>query len=242
MAIFFTGSQALRCPNSGPDRDSGYTGLRFDFGGVVCHMVRIAETTLEDPLSLFAAWFEEAEQQEPNDHNAMALATVGDDGMPSLRMVLLKGFDAEGFVFYTNLESRKGEQLRAHPKAALLFHWKSLRRQIRIEGPVTPVSDAEADAYFASRPRQSQIGAWASDQSRPLEGRFELEKRVARCAAKYAIGQVPRPPHWSGFRVSTQRIEFWQDGAFRLHDRLVYHREEGGEANQVAWRTERLFP
>ncbi len=242
MAIFFTGSQALRCPNSGPDRDSGYAGLRFDFGGVVCHMVRIAETTLEDPLSLFAAWFEEAEQQEPNDHNAMALATVGDDGMPSLRMVLLKGFDAEGFVFYTNLESRKGEQLRAHPKAALLFHWKSLRRQIRIEGPVTPVSDAEADAYFASRPRQSQIGAWASDQSRPLEGRFELEKRVARCAAKYAIGQVPRPPHWSGFRVSTQRIEFWQDGAFRLHDRLVYHREEGGEANQVAWRTERLFP
>jgi len=213
-------------------------------------MVRIAETTPEDPLGLFAAWFKEAEGAEPNDHNAVALATVGEDGMPSLRMVLLKGYDAEGFVFYTNLESRKGVQLQSHPKAALLFHWKSLRRQIRIEGPVSAVSEAEADAYFASRPRQSQIGAWASDQSRLLEGRFELEKRVARFAAKYAIGQVPRPRHWSGFRILAQRIEFWQDGAFRLHDRLVYHREEGGEAEaeaggeagRVAWRTERLFP
>ncbi len=210
-------------------------------------MVRIAETTPEDPLGLFAAWFKEAEEAEPNDHNAMALATVGEGGMPCLRMVLLKGYDAEGFVFYTNLESRKGMQLEAHPKAALLFHWKSLRRQVRVEGPVGPVSEAEAEAYFASRPRQSQIGAWASDQSRPLEGRFELEKRVARFAAKYAIGQVPRPPHWSGFRIRAERIEFWQDGAFRLHDRLVYHREEAGEdagedAGRVAWRTERLFP
>ena len=205
-------------------------------------MVRISDTTPEDPFGLFAAWFKEAEQAEPNDPNAMALATLGEDGMPCLRMVLLKGYDADGFVFYTNLESRKGRQLRRHPKGALLFHWKSLRRQVRIEGPVSPVSEAEADAYFASRPRQSQIGAWASDQSRPLEGRFELEKRVARFAAKYAIGKVPRPPHWSGFRVAAERIEFWQDGAFRLHDRLVYHRVPGDEAGRVAWRTERLFP
>lgn len=205
-------------------------------------MVRIADTTPEDPFGLFADWFEEAEEKEPNDPNAMALATLGEDGVPSLRMVLLKGYDAEGFVFYTNLESRKGRQLLAHPLAALLFHWKSLRRQVRIEGPVSPVSEAEADSYFASRPRQSQIGAWASDQSRPLKGRFELEKRVARYAAKYAVGRVPRPPHWSGFRIGAHRIEFWQDGAFRLHDRLVYHREEGEEPGRIAWRTERLFP
>lgn len=190
----------------------------------------------DDPLDLFAEWLAEAEASEPNDPNAMALATVGPDGLPSLRMVLLKGYDEMGFVFYTNLESRKGRQLQERPLAGLLFHWKSRRRQVRIEGPVTPVSDEEADAYFASRPRQSQIGAWASDQSRPLSGRFELEKRVALCAAKYAIGTVPRPPHWSGFRVAPGRIEFWQDGAFRLHDRLVYQRESEG------WRTERLFP
>ncbi len=205
-------------------------------------MVRIAETTPEDPFDLFAAWFKEAEEKEPNDPNAMALATLGEDGVPCLRMVLLKGYDAAGFVFYTNLESRKGRQLLAHPKAALLFHWKSLRRQVRIEGPASPVSPAEAEAYFASRPRQSQIGAWASDQSRPLKSRFELEKRVARFAAKYAVGKVPRPPHWSGFRIAAERIEFWQDGAFRLHDRLVYHRETGAEAGRAAWRTERLFP
>jgi pyridoxamine 5'-phosphate oxidase len=204
--------------------------------------VRIADATPRDPFDLFAAWFEEAEQAEPNDPNAMALATLGEDGVPCLRMVLLKGYDAEGFVFYTNLESRKGRQLQAHPKAALLFHWKSLRRQVRIEGPVSPVGAAEADAYFATRPRQSQIGSWASDQSRPLEGRFELEKRVARYAAKYAIGKVPRPSHWSGFRIAADRIEFWQDGAFRLHDRLVYHRVDGAEAGGLGWCTERLFP
>lgn len=195
-----------------------------------------SEQPPEEPLELFAAWLKDAEAGEPNDPNAMALATVAEDGMPSLRMVLLKGFDAAGFVFYTNLESRKGEQLQAQPKASLLWHWKSLRRQVRVEGPVSPVTEEEADAYFASRPKQSQIGAWASQQSRPLEGRFELEKRVAQFAAKYALGAVPRPPHWSGFRVAPERIEFWQDGAFRLHDRLVYHRSD------TAWRTEKLYP
>ena len=195
-----------------------------------------AETPPDDPLSLFRTWFSDAEGKEPNDHNAVALASVGPDGMPSLRMVLLKGYDEAGFVFYTNLGSRKGQQLQGHPKAALLFHWKSLRRQIRIEGPVSPVSEAEADDYFASRPKQSQIGAWASKQSQPLAGRFELEGRVARFATKFALGSVPRPEFWSGFRVAPERIEFWQDGAFRLHDRVVYHREE------ESWRTERLYP
>ena len=190
----------------------------------------------QDPIAAFNVWFEEAQASEPNDPNAMAMASVGEDGMPAVRMVLLKGVDETGFVFYTNFESRKGRQLLAHPKAALLFHWKSRRRQVRIEGEVSQVSDAEADAYFASRPRDARIGAWASDQSRPMKGRFELEKRVAQFAAKYAIGEVPRPPHWSGFLVVPQLIEFWQDGKFRLHDRLVYYREGG------AWRTERLFP
>lgn len=199
-------------------------------------MALLADKPNPDPLALFADWLAEAEAKELNDPNGVALATVGEDGMPSLRMVLLKGYDAEGFVFYTNLESRKGRQLLAHPKAALLFHWKSLRRQVRIEGEVTRVSEAEADAYFASRPKQSQIGAWASQQSRPLESRFELEKRVALYAAKYALGSVPRPDYWSGFRIHPRLMEFWQDGAFRLHDRLVYHRAPNG------WRTERLYP
>jgi pyridoxamine 5'-phosphate oxidase len=189
-----------------------------------------------DPLEIFERWFGEAKESEPNDPNAMALAAVGADGMPSLRMVLLKGYDGRGFVFYTNFESRKGRQILAQPKVALLFHWKSLRRQVRIEGEVTPVGDEEADPYFDSRPRSSQIGAWASEQSRPLESRFDLEKRVAKFAAKYSLGKVPRPPHWSGFRVAPKMIEFWQEGAFRLHDRLVYHRDGDG------WRTERLFP
>ena len=190
-----------------------------------------------DPYGLFAEWFKDAEAKEINDPNGMALATVGADGMPSLRMVLLKGVDAEGFVFYTNYESRKGTQLLGHPKAALLFHWKSLRRQVRVEGEVTQVTAAEADAYFASRPKQSQIGAWASQQSRPLASKFELEKRVALYAARSGLPGVPRPPHWSGFRIHPRYLEFWQDGAFRLHDRLVYHRQESG-----TWRTERLYP
>ena len=189
-----------------------------------------------DPLVTFAAWYEEAKGSEPNDPNAMALATVGPDGMPSLRMVLLKGFDDRGFVFYTNLGSRKGRQLETTTKAALCLHWKSLRRQVRVEGEVEPVSDAEADAYFESRPRDSQIGAWASRQSEPLEGRFVLERRIAKYVARFGLGKVPRPPFWSGFRIRPQRIEFWRDGAFRLHDRLVYHRSSDG------WTTERLFP
>ncbi len=193
-----------------------------------------------DPLEIFATWLAEAEESEPNDPNAMALSTVGSDGMPSCRMVLLKGYDEAGFVFYTNCESRKGRQLLATPKAALLFHWKSLRRQVRVEGEVAQVSDGEADEYFASRHKQSQIGAWASQQSRPLEGRFELEKRVALYAAKYAVTQVPRPPHWSGFRLTPRLIEFWQDGAFRLHDRLVYTRQDAGAG--ASWTTERLYP
>ncbi len=190
----------------------------------------------KDPIAAFTAWLEEAEASEPRDATAMTLAAVGADGMPSARMILLKGVDERGFVFYTNFESRKGDQLLAHPKAALVFHWKSLGRQVRVEGAVTEVSGEEADAYFESRPRDARIGAWASDQSRPLEGRFALEKRVAEFGLKYAVGKIPRPPHWSGFRVAPCMIEFWQEGAFRLHDRLVYHRAGDG------WRTERLYP
>jgi pyridoxamine 5'-phosphate oxidase len=191
-----------------------------------------------DPLALFGDWYEEAAKSEPNDPSAMSVATVGPDGMPSVRMVLLKGYDTQGFVFYTNYESRKGQQLLANPKAALLFHWKSLRRQVRLEGPVSPTTPQEADDYFATRARGSQIGAWASDQSRPLESRFALEKRVAAFAAKHVIGEIQRPPHWSGFRVTPLLIEFWQDGAFRLHDRLEYRRAAPGEA----WTTRTLYP
>ena len=190
----------------------------------------------DEPIDLFHAWFAEAGAAEPNDANAMALASVGADGMPSVRMVLLKGADADGFVFYTNFESRKGAELLAHPQAALCFHWKSLRRQVRVEGTVETVSEEEADAYFVSRARGSQIGAWASQQSRPMTGKAELLKRVGIFTAKFAVGKVKRPPHWSGFRLVPRCFEFWKDGQFRLHDRLVYRRE-GAE-----WRTEMLYP
>jgi pyridoxamine 5'-phosphate oxidase len=189
-----------------------------------------------DPIARFSAWLAEAEASEPNDPNAMALATVDASGQPSVRMVLLKGVRADGFVFYTNQQSRKADDLRTVPRAALLFHWKSLRRQLRVEGAVSPVSDAEADAYFASRARISQLGAWASEQSRPLGSRATLEARLAEVTARFDGADVPRPPHWSGYRVAPERIEFWQDGAHRLHDREVYERDGGG------WRTARLFP
>jgi pyridoxamine 5'-phosphate oxidase len=196
----------------------------------------MSEQDPKDPYLLFDAWFKEAADKEPADPNAMALATVDGQGQPSIRMVLLKGVDGQGFTFYTNRESRKGQQLLEVPRAALCFHWKSLKRQVRVEGAVEPVSDEEADAYFATRPRGSQIGAWASQQSRPLAQRFELEKRIAQYTAKFGLGAVPRPAYWSGFRVIPSRIEFWEDRPFRLHDRLVYHHR--GDR----WETERLYP
>lgn len=193
-------------------------------------------TPTRDPLDLFRAWFEAAKEREPNEPNAVALATVDAEGRPSLRMVLLKGADQRGFVFYTNLESRKGRELLATKRAALCFYWKSLKRQVRIEGPAAPVGDDEADAYFASRDRGSQLGAWASLQSRPLAGKMELMGRVAKYAARFGVSAVARPPYWSGFRIFHERIEFWQEGRFRLHDRLVYERDGAG------WKTETLYP
>jgi pyridoxamine 5'-phosphate oxidase len=191
---------------------------------------------IEHPINQFQSWMREAEGSEPGDANAMTLATSTADGVPSARMVLLKGADEAGFVCYTNLGSRKAEELYANPRAALCFHWKSLRRQVRVEGTVEEVDKAEADDYFASRSRLSQIGAWASKQSQPLEGRFELEKRVAEFTAKFHIGAVRRPEFWSGFRLLPVRIEFWQEQPFRLHDRKVYNRSPDG------WTVEKLYP
>lgn len=190
----------------------------------------------DDPFALFDGWFAEAGASEPNDANAMALATATPDGRPSLRMVLLKGHGPDGFVFYTNLDSRKGGELAANAHVALLFHWKSLRRQIRIEGAVTPVDDATADAYFATRSRDSQLGAWASDQSRPLESRAIFEARFAQMQARFAGQDVPRPPRWSGWCVTPERIEFWQDRAHRLHERTLFERIGEG------WTKGYLYP
>jgi pyridoxamine 5'-phosphate oxidase len=195
-------------------------------------------TEADEPYALFDAWFEDAKAKEPADPNAMALATVDGDGLPDVRMVLLKGFDGRGFVFFTNTTSAKGRELAAQPKAALLFHWKSLNRQVRVRGPVEPVTAEEADAYFATRPRQAQIGAWASQQSTPLETRFAFEKAIALYAAKYAIGDVPRPPHWSGYRIVPIAIEFWHDRPFRLHDRIVFRRAD----ERAPWNKTRLYP
>ena len=192
----------------------------------------------EDPFTLFEQWLGDAKKKELNDPNAMALATADADGFPDVRMVLLKGVDAQGFVFYTNTESAKGVQLQSNARAALCFHWKSLRRQVRVRGVVSQVSAEEADAYFKSRARDSRIGAWASKQSRPLESRFALEKAVAGYAAKFNIGEIPRPEFWTGFRVAPVRIEFWRDRAFRLHDRMVFERSQPGES----WAVSRLYP
>ncbi|PLK72069.1 pyridoxamine 5'-phosphate oxidase [Rhizobium sp. TH135] len=210
-------------------------------GSILHNMSDIGLTTGDfteesEPFALFATWLKDAEASEINDPNAVALATVDADGLPNVRMVLLKGFDVRGFVFYTNFESQKGQEILGQKKAAMCFHWKSLRRQIRLRGEVEVVSDAEANEYYESRPLGSRIGAWASKQSRPLEGRFALEKAVAEYTAKYALGNVPRPPHWSGFRIIPSSIEFWHDRKFRLHDRIEFRRDGDG------WSKVRMYP
>ena len=189
-----------------------------------------------DPLALFDEWFALAREKEPNDPDAMALATATPDGAPSVRMVLLKGFGSDGFVFYTNMDSRKGAEIAANPRAALLFHWKSLRRQVRVEGPVEPVGDAEADAYFATRSRDSQLGAWASYQSRPLDARSTFEKRYEDMRRRFEDQDVPRPARWGGFRVKPEVIEFWDDRPHRLHERRVFTAAVDG------WKEGLLYP
>ncbi len=195
-------------------------------------------TAADEPFALFSEWLNEAFKSEPADGNAMTLATVDKDGMPDARMVLLKGFDADGFVFYSHIDSAKGRELTDRPKAALVFHWKSLRRQVRIRGVVETVTAEEADAYFATRPKQAQLGAWASKQSQPLESRFAFEQQIAKYAAKYMIGDVPRPPGWNGWRIVPVQIEFWHDRPYRLHDRIVFTRATAKDA----WTKTRLYP
>ena len=236
MAVIMAAGQAIRCFHSqdtdamADNGDNGTPQLTSDD----------PSNDLEEmvnPFALFEQWFNSAQEREPDDPDAMALATVDDTGLPDVRMVLLKGYDEAGFVFYTNLNSRKGVELAANPKAALCLHWKSLRRQVRIRGPVEPVSDAQADDYFRSRPRLSRIGAWASHQSQPLESRFALEKAVAVQTARFAAGSIPRPDFWSGYRVVPETIEFWREAAFRLHDRVLFRREPAGN-----WSRTRLYP
>jgi len=195
-------------------------------------------TESTEPFRLFALWFDDAVRSEPNDPNAMTLATVDASGLPDARMVLMKGFDERGFVFYSHLDSAKGRELAANPKAALVFYWKSLRRQVRVRGPTEAVTAAEADAYFATRPKQAQLGAWASQQSQPLESRFAFEQAIAKVATRHLIGEVPRPPGWGGWRITPLQIEFWHDRPFRLHDRIVFARATPSEA----WTKTRLYP
>ncbi len=195
-------------------------------------------TESAEPFRLFSEWFNDAAKAEPNDPSAMTLATVDAGGMPDARMVLMKGFDETGFVFYSHLDSAKGRELAANPRAALVFHWKSLRRQVRIRGTVSPVTPAEADAYFATRPKQAQIGAWASKQSQPLESRFAFEQAIAVITAKHIVSEVPRPPGWSGWRIAPLRFEFWHDRPFRLHDRIEFRRD----TPDAAWSKTRLYP
>ena len=197
----------------------------------------MTEKPADNPIDTFLSWLDDARQSEPDVHTAMTLATADGSGRPSARMVLLKEADARGFVFYTNAESRKGEDLAANPHASLVFHWKFLKRQVRIDGTAERVTDEEADAYFATRPRGSQIAAWASDQSRPITSRLELERKMVRYTARFGAGAVPRPPHWTGYRIVPSRIEFWQNRAFRLHERTVYTLADGDR-----WQVEHLFP
>ncbi len=207
-----------------------------DYVRSVTQAAPLALLSEEDPMALFSAWLAEAVVKEPNDANAMALATADTDGLPDVRMVLLKDADERGFVFYSNEQSAKGLELAANPQAGLLFHWKSLRRQVRVRGPVSHVSEAEADAYWATRAKPAQIGGWASQQSQALPDRLALEKRIAEYGLKFGLGKVPRPPHWRGFRITPHVIEFWRDRPFRLHERLVFVREGSG------WTTQRLYP
>jgi pyridoxamine 5'-phosphate oxidase len=195
-------------------------------------------TETHDPFGLFRQWFAEAAEKEVNDPDAITLATVDESGMPDARAMLCKQVDERGFVFYTNAESAKGGEIAANPKAAILYHWKSLRRQVRARGPLAKISDADSDAYFASRPRLSRIGAWASQQSRPLESRVKLMGAVAVLTAKFGVGDIPRPPYWGGFRLTPVQIEFWQDHQYRLHDRVRFTRESEGDP----WRRQRLYP